>query len=130
MTQHLGSAGLVKCIRCIDGDAYVRRVPANLDKDVSSVVDNGVEAIIDAAAHLEWRQVWLCFSDRGRYADFGDEEPQDGHDRVWSDICSSIFQGNEVGSENLMADRERELASRELLRHSAEHTMVRSLRPE
>ena len=52
LPEHLRSARPVERVACVDGDGDVRRVVTELDDGVSGVVDDGVEASLDAAAHF------------------------------------------------------------------------------
>ena len=61
LPEHLRSARPVKDVARIGGDGDVRVVVAELDKGVSGVVDDGIEAGLDAAAHLQRRQVRFGF---------------------------------------------------------------------
>lgn len=116
LPNHLRPACPVKFVACIDRDVDVRRVVTELEKGVSSVVNDNIEALLDAAAHLDQCQVFLGFEDGRRRERVCDEAPHDDADCDLPDLRPLNFvYSDEFGGGNQVADVEREFTNSEFL---------------
>lgn len=128
LPQYFCPARIVEGVTRVDGDADERRVAAELDEIVFGVVDDDVDALLDAASHFERRQVCLGLRFGRRNERLGDGAPHDDANCDRPDIRHTFIKIDKVGGGNQVTDVGEKIFSCELLHHLGKKLPSREVR--